>query len=518
MIVSQLEAKLKMGHNHGDPHHSLLLKRIGIDTYQEPIVYMRADCHVCRSEGFSAQSRVRVSNGRAAIIATMNVVHDGFLASGEAGLSEAAWQRLGARHGDRGTFSHTQPAESMGAVRAKIFGHPFQEPQLLAILQDIAGGRYADIELSAFLTACAAGGMSPEEVVGLTRGMVHVGERLTWDRALVADKHCVGGLPGNRTTPLVVSIVAAAGVCIPKTSSRAITSPAGTADAMETLAPVDLDLPAMRRVVEREGGCVVWGGGVRLSPVDDVLIRVERAIDLDSDAQVVASVLSKKVAAGSTHVVIDIPVGPSAKVRTAEAGDLLARMLERVGREVGLHVRSVLTDGRQPVGRGIGPALEALDVVAVARGDRDAPADLRERAILLAGEILELAGVTTIGEGGSSARGILDDGRAWRKLQAICEAQGGMRTPPTAAQHAEVCARRRGVVRAIDNRQLARAAKLAGAPADAAAGIEIHVRLGVSVDQGQPLFTLHADTPGELAYAQAYLAEHPDVVTVGEIP
>ena len=275
-----------------------MLKRMGIDTHQEPIVYMQADCHVCRSEGFSAQSRVRVTTDRASIIATLNVVRDGFLEPVEAGLSEAAWRLLNAAPGQQATFSHPRTVESLGSVRAKIFGHAFHESELLVILQDMAAGRYADIDLSAFLTACAAGGMSLDEIVWLTRGMVQVGERLKWNQTLVADKHCVGGLPGNRTTPIVVSIVAAAGVCIPKTSSRAITSPAGTADAMETLAPVDLDLVSMRRVVEREGGCIVWGGAIRLSPVDDVLIRVERALDLDSDAQLVASVLSKKVAAG----------------------------------------------------------------------------------------------------------------------------------------------------------------------------------------------------------------------------
>jgi thymidine phosphorylase len=497
-------------------HGSLMLTRMGIDTHQEPIVYMRADCHVCRAEGFSAQSRVRVTTDRASIIATLNVVRDGFLGPEQAGLSESAWRLLDAMPGQQATFSHPRTVESFSAVRGKIFGHAFQEGQLLAVLQDIAAGRYADIDLSSFLTACAAGGMSLDEVVGLTRGMVKVGERLTWNRAVVADKHCVGGLPGNRTSPILVSIVAAAGVCIPKTSSRAITSPAGTADAMETLAPVDLDLVSMRRVVEREGGCVVCGGAIRLSPVDDVLIRVERALDLDSDAQLVASVLSKKVAAGSSHVVIDIPMGPTAKVRTPQAGETLARLLERVGREVGLHVRTIVTDGCQPVGRGIGPALEARDVVAVTRRDRDAPADLRDRAILLAGETLELAGACALGEGYARARTILDDGRAWLKLQAICEAQGGMRTPPVASQRVEVTAVQRGVVNGVDNRRLARAAKLAGAPDAPAAGVDMHVRIGTTIDTGQPLFTLHADTPGELAYAQEYLAAHPEVVVIGE--
>jgi thymidine phosphorylase len=271
----------------------------------------------------------------------------------------------------------------------------------------------------------------------------------------------------------------------------------------------------MRRVVERESGCMVWGGAIHLSPVDDLLIRVERALDLDSDAQLVASVLSKKVAAGSTHVVIDIPVGPTAKIRTPDAAHALARLLERVGHNVGLVVRPVVTDGSQPIGSGIGPALEARDVIAVTRGDPGAPHDLRERAILLAGELLELAGACAAGEGASAARASLADGRAWRKLQAICEAQGGMRTPPISTQQFEVTATVSGRITGVDCRRLARVAKLAGAPADPAAGIDLHVRVGQSVDVGQPLFTLHAESPGELAYAREYLTVQADVVAIG---
>jgi len=498
--------------------NTLYLKRLGIDTHEEPVVYMRADCHVCRSEGFSAHSRVHITSGDRSIIATLNVVRDGFVLPTEAGLSEAAWQLLDAVPGALATMSHPRPVESLGAVRAKVFGNAFDERQLKEILTDMAAGRYSDIELSAYLTACAAVGMNLDEVVWQTRSMVEVGSRLSWHRPVVADKHSVGGLPGNRTTPIVVAIVAAAGVCIPKTSSRAITSPAGTADTMATLAPVDLDLVAMRRVVEREGGCVIWGGAIHLSPVDDLLVRVERALDVDSDAQLVSSVLSKKVAAGATHVVIDVPVGPTAKIRTTGTADVVAGLLERVGAAVGLVVRPILTDGTQPIGRGIGPALEARDVVAVTRGDRGAPDDLRARAVQLAAEVLELAGTCPVGRGAETARAILDDGRAWRKLQAICEAQGGMRTPPASSQRVEITAPAAGRVRRIDSRRLARAAKLVGAPADPAAGIDLHVRLGDAVAARQPLFTLHAESPGELAYAQAYLAAHPDIFVVGDEP
>jgi thymidine phosphorylase len=272
----------------------------------------------------------------------------------------------------------------------------------------------------------------------------------------------------------------------------------------------------MRRVVEREGGCVIWGGAVRLSPADDVLIRVERPLDFDSDGQLVASVLSKKAAAGATHVVLDVPVGPTAKVRSLEAAAALTERLMHIGRALDLELRIVPTDGSQPVGRGIGPALEARDVLAVLQGMPDAPSDLRERALLLAGHVLELCAATMPGEGVRAAAQALASGSAWRKFQAICEAQGGMRRPPSAAHTRAIAADRAGTVAGFDNRRLAKTAKLAGAPRDAVAGMDLHVRLGDRVERGQPLLTLHAAARGELEYALAYFSAQAGVITLAE--
>jgi thymidine phosphorylase len=495
-------------------NHRLRVRRLGIDTYQEVVIYLRADCEICRSEGFETEARVEVRCGARVITATLNVVTTDLLASGEAGLSEAAWARLGAREGDEVELAHAVPLDSLGLVRAKVYGHRLDDAAMRLIMTDVVAGRYSDVQLASFITACAAARLSRDEMIALTRAMVDGGGRLQWKTRPVVDKHGIGGLPGNRTTLLIVPIVAAFGLTMPKTSSRAITSPAGTADTMETLAPVALGDDALRRVVEREGGCIAWGGALQLSPADDIIIRVERPLDLDAQGQLVASVLSKKAAAGSTHVLIDLPVGPAAKVRSAEAAELLGADLVEVGRAVGLEVRVILTDGLQPVGRGIGPALEARDVLAVLRGAPEAPADLRDRALLLAGHVLEFASSVVPGTGHALASAILGDGRAWRKFQAICEAQGGMREPPRAAHRQPVTAGQDGVVTAIDNRRLARVAKLAGAPRDAAAGLDLHVRVGTHVERGEPLFTLHAAAPGELAYALAYVRAHADVVEV----
>ena len=497
--------------------HPLRLRRLGIDTYTDPVIYMSADCHVCRAEGFAARSRVKVTLDSRSVIATLNVVHGGLLGADEASMSEFAWRMLEAVEGRAVYVSHPQPMASESRLRAKVYGERLSRADMDLIIGDIVRGLYSDVHLAAFVTAGAGEGLDEAETLGLTNAMVAAGERISWDRPVVADKHSVGGLPGNRTTPLVVAIVAACGVLIPKTSSRAITSPAGTADTMEVLAPVELDVAAMRRVVEREGGCVVWGGGVQLSPADDILIRVERPLDFDSDGQLVASVLSKKSAAGASHVVIDMPVGPTAKVRSDAAARSLADRLQAVGAAIGLQVRIERTDGSQPVGRGIGPALEARDVLDVLRNAASAPEDLRLRAVRLAGAVLELAGAAPSDQGGTLARSVLDDGRAWRKFQAICAAQGGMREPPRAPLTHVVYAPMRASVAGIDNRRLARLAKLAGAPLDKAAGLDLHIRVGGRVERGQPLFTLHAQAPGELDYALDYLERQGSALTLEPI-
>lgn len=492
----------------------LRARRLGIHTQHEAVVFMRTDCHVCRSEGLSAHAQIVLAASGREIFATLYQVTTDILAPGEAGLSEAAWNRLKVADGEHVYARHLDPVESLSRVRSRVYGNRLNEAALRSVVGDIAAGRYSDVQLASFITACAALPLDESETVALTRAMVDVGDRLSWPEQPIVDKHSVGGLPGNRTTPIVVAIAAAHGLTMPKTSSRAITSPAGTADTMETLAPVDLDIPAIRRVVERESGCIVWGGAVRLSPADDILIRIERALDLDAEGQLVASVLSKKVAAGSSHLVLDMPVGPTAKVRSVEAAKSLSARLVAVAASFGLRTTLILTDGTQPVGRGIGPALEARDVLAVLQRSAGAPEDLRIRSCKLAGALLELSGHAQLGQGNALAERTIADGRAWSKFQRICEAQGGMRVPPTARQLRPLLAARSGRVGVLNNRKLAKLAKLAGAPAAKAAGIEMHVRLNDIVRAGEPLCTVHAETRGEMEYALDYAAANDDIVGI----
>ncbi|MDF2182142.1 thymidine phosphorylase family protein [Neptuniibacter sp. CAU 1671] len=486
--------------------------RLGIDTHQEPTIYLRDDSPVCRSEGFAARSRVLVRTQHHHLIATLNTVTGDLLQPGCVGFSESAWHLLELRERTEVWLSHPRHVQSIGYIRGKVYGKTFTPEQLAEIINDIVAGRYADVHLAAFITACSGDHLNIEEVTDLTKAMVESGNRIHWEQPMVVDKHCVGGLPGNRTTPIVVPILCAAGLTMPKTSSRAITSPAGTADTMETLTEVSLSLKAMRRVVKQEGGCLAWGGSVRLSPSDDLLIQVERALDIDSEGQLIASVLSKKIAAGATHVLIDIPVGPTAKVRSQAAAEQLAQSFSDVARTLGLNLSILLSDGSQPVGRGIGPALEARDILQVLQNDPGMPEDLFHRAANVAGAMLEMAGTAAKGLGRQQAIEILQSGAAWQKFQAICKAQGGLKTPPVAPYRYEYLVNGGGKVLAFDNRLLAKVAKLAGAPASPAAGVDLHCKVGDQLSKHQPLLTLHADSSGELNYAVEFLEDHPEVI------
>jgi thymidine phosphorylase len=222
----------------------LKLRKIAIDTYKENVAYLHRACPLYRSEGFQALNKIEIRDGtdRQAVIAVLNIVDDeSILAPDEMGMSEQIFAQLNAAPGSPVYIDHATPPDSLHFVHAKIGGNRLREDDFLKICEDIVNNRYSKIEIAAFLVGCAETGMERDEMLYLTRAMVKTGERLDWGVPLVVDKHCIGGIPGNRTTMLIVLIVTAHSMLMPKTSSRAITS-----------------------------------------PVDDILISVERPLALDS--------------------------------------------------------------------------------------------------------------------------------------------------------------------------------------------------------------------------------------------
>jgi thymidine phosphorylase len=486
----------------------LKIRRIALDSYPENIAVLSRRCRIYRAEEFRALRRIEITSGSRQILATLMIADDGLVGEDELGLGAQAFRRFGLPELSPVTIAQATPPVSLEAVRAKIGGETLGSDQIEAVIRDIADHRYSPMEIAAWLIASASF-LTTDEMLSITLAMAKVGNRLSWNVPLVVDKHCIGGIPGNRTSMIVVPIVAAHGLTMPKTSSRAITSPAGTADTMEVLADVDLSIARMQAVVEREKGCLVWGGHVNLSPADDVLISVERPLGIDTREQMVASILSKKLAAGSTHLVIDIPVGPSAKVRTRRDAVRLRKMFEYVGDQVGLAIDVVLTDGSQPVGRGIGPVLEARDVMAVLRNAPEAPDDLRERAVLLAGRVLDFDPGLRGGAGHARATELLASGQALAAMERIIAAQGESAVDRTLGPLTEeILAPGDGVVTGIDCHRLARIARLAGAPMDKGAGIDLFKKIGDTVRQGEPLYRIHSCFASDFAFARELAGAH----------
>ena len=485
---------------------TLKLRRVAIDTYKENVAYLHRDCALYRSEGFQALNKIEVSsaqNGNS-VIAVLNIVDDASITTpGELGLSEQVFDQFAVNEGCAVKISHASAPKSIKAVHRKISGERLLFEDYLAINQDIASNRYSKIEIAAYLVGCAESGLDRDEVLSLTQSMLQTGEQLQWDEPLVVDKHCIGGIPGNRTSMLVVPIVAEHGMLMPKTSSRAITSPAGTADTMEVLAKVDLNPETLHNLVTHQRAFLAWGGTAKLAPVDDILIAVERPLSMDSPGQMVASILSKKVAAGSTHLLIDIPVGPTAKIRSQTNAMKLRKLFEYVGDSMGLTLEVVITDGRQPIGQGIGPVLEARDVMRILENHPLAPLDLREKSLQLAGRILEFDADVRGGQGYLLARDILESGRALQKMQSIIQAQGASDNlaRPGKLKH-QVLAQEAGRISAIDNLQLAQIAHLAGAPMDKEAGVDLHKKVADTVEKDEPIYTIHAEFNADFNFAK----------------
>jgi len=491
------------------PEHGLRIRRLAIDTWRENVAYLHRDCPAVRASGFQALSKVTLHANGMTINAVLNVVDDeAIVQTTELGLSEDAFERMNVPEGHLVDVTPAEAPASIGVLHRKIEGERLSRGDLHAIVNDIALARYSKIELAAFVVATNGNDLDRDEVLHLTEAMVASGRQLDWPHHVgggpVVDKHCIGGIPGNRTSMVVVPIVTAHGMLCPKTSSRAITSPAGTADTMEVLAEVELPFDRIAQIVRDTHGCLVWGGKASLSPADDILISVEGPLGIDSPGQMVASILSKKIAAGSTHLVLDIPVGPTAKVRSMPAAQQLRKLFEYVADRLGPHLEVVITDGNQPIGNGIGPVLEARDVMQVLRNDPRAPADLRDKALRLAGRVIEFDPDVRGGQGWRIARDILESGRALQQMDAIIDAQGRRaHAPAPGAMTHEVCAAGHGTVAAIDNLYLARIARLAGAPQVMGAGVDLLCKVGDAVQAGQPLYRLHASYEADLRFSRA---------------
>jgi len=447
--------------------------------------------------GLHSSDRVKVTYRKNQVIAIVNIAtnfpHD------YVGVYEEISKTLGIKAEEEVEVEPAEIPEALRYVQTKIRGERLRENEIKTIVRDVVERHLSDIELASFVTALHIRGLSMGEIEVLSKAMVETGKTLNFNKSPILDKHSIGGVPGDKTTILLVPIIAAAGFIIPKTSSRAVTSAAGTADRVESLCPVNLTIEEIKKVVNKTGGCMVWGGALELAPADDLFIQVEYPLGIDP--MLLPSIMSKKKAIGATHLVIDIPVGREAKIKTVGDAHALAYDFIDLGKRLGINVQCATTFGEQPLGYAIGPALEAKEALSTIMGN--GPVDLKEKATSIAGILFEMVGVE---DGKKKAEDILQSGKAERKLREIIEAQGGNpRIMPDdikiGDKRIEVTAARDGRVLWINNESIAQIAREAGAPREKGSGVLLRAKLGDQIIKGEVLFEIYAERSTQLEAA-----------------
>nr|VDS11018.1 AMP phosphorylase [uncultured Candidatus Pacearchaeota archaeon] len=393
-------------------------------------------------------------------------------------------------------------SESLEYIKKKLNGKRLSQKEIDEIIKEVVENSLSDPEAALFISAMYKHGMTSQEEVWLIKSMLNHGKTMPVKGKYVVDKHSVGGVPGNRTTPIVVSICASAGLTFPKTSSRAITSAAGTADVMEAVCRVEFPKRELLRILKKTNAFLVWGGSLDIVPADSRLINIEKILKIDPESQLLASIMAKKFAMGSKYILIDIPFGKEAKVSRKNAIKL-KRKFEYIGKKFRKKVRCVLTDGNQPIGNGIGPMLELMDVVKILDPQQIGPKDLETKSLFIAGEIFEMVGKCKKGKGVEMAKKILYSGEAFEKFkQIIKEQDGSLKRLRFAKFSKNVYAKKNGKITQINNKDLVSIARTLGCPMDKPAGIYLHFHVMDIVKKGEKVVTLYSETRTRMEEAE----------------
>ncbi len=460
---------------------------------------------------FDVSDRVRLTVGRKTVVAMVDYSKK-LVAPGEIGLFAEVSRALGARDGQNVETDLARRPASLDFIHKKLDGGTLAEAEIKAIIGDLMEEHLSTAESAAFIAGVYTKGLNTEETVFLTKAILASGGVLKCKRKPVVSEHSIGGVAGDRSSMLVVPIIASLGLTIPKTATRAISSACGSADAMEIFAPVNLSVREAERVINKTGGCLIWGGAVNIAAADDKLIKIRNPLRLDPQSLLLASILAKKKAEGAKFVVLDIPVGRGAKIASVDEARDLAKAFEALGKYLDMEVSCVITDGSGPAMNCVGPALEARRVLELLEGKEEPP--LIEKACTLSGVLLAAVKGITRQEGYRVARQQLASGKALEKFREIIEAQGGdSRVRPSdvrLAQHSQkVFAAESGVVAHVDNKTLSRVARVLGAPSDKEAGIVLEVAKGARVKAKQHVATFYSDSAEKIRDAFEQIRKMP---------
>jgi thymidine phosphorylase len=481
----------------------LSLKRVAINSFNENIAYLHKDCDTYQVDDIKSITKVEIHGGTAPLYAFLEIVDDDtIVARNQLGLNQSAFDELNLPEGANITLSLSESPHSLVSVQRKMAGNILSASEYNAIIKDIVSKRYSNMDIAAFLAVSGAF-MTAPEVLALTKALAG-DEMLRWDSEnIVVDHHCLGGVPGNKTDIVIAAIVAAYGLPIPKTASRSLTSCAGVADTFAVLANVDVGEDKLRQLIKENRGAIVDFNALPIAQASKLVASVERSIGMTQQQHIVASILAIKLAAGVTHLLLDIPVGPTARIKSTSEAMRIRKLIEYVGDMLDLEVDVVITDGSEPIGNGVGAVLEARDIMKILRNKEDAPQDLLEKSLFLAGRILEFDPKLRGGQGYRVAKEILTSGRALEAVNRIIYSQGKAQPAHLGHLTRDIVATRTGVVESINNQRINKIGVLAGASQYAGAGLDLLKKVGDTVETGETLYRIHSLTSSDFAFANS---------------
>ena len=487
-----------------------MLLKVKIKEWSAGIPVVMLSKGAAMNLGLQAQEMIlieTISKNPLETTAVLGIV-DGELKNNEIIPSSEVLAKLHLKKNQKVDVNIAPVPKSVELIKKKLGNKRLSKSEIDQIIIDIVKDRLSEPEIALFVAAMYKVGTNSRETVDMINAIIKTGNRLSLKDKFIVDKHSVGGVAGNRTTPIVVSICAAAGLTFPKTSSRAITSAAGTADVMETIVQIDFTIKELKKILKKTKAFIVWGGGMGIAPADSKIIKVEKALNIDPKSQLLASIMSKKFAVGSKYILIDIPYGETAKIPTKRKAEILKGKFDALGEHFHRTLKSVITDGSQPIGNGVGPALELMDILKVLDQRKSSPKDLEKKSLFLAGNLLEMTGKAKKGEGIQVAEKILYSGKAFKKFKQIVKAQhGNLNKIKYAKLKRDIFADRGGKIKVVDNKKINNLARVAGSPVDKSAGVYLYYHVGDIVKKRDKILTVYSETKPRMKEAIKFFKE-----------
>ncbi|MFA5747673.1 MAG: thymidine phosphorylase [Candidatus Absconditabacterales bacterium] len=436
-----------------------------------------------------------------------------FIKPGQIGILKDVREKYGIKQHEIVTISYTKTSlDSVEALKKSLKGGKLNEKEIKSIIDDIASGRFTTILTTYYAASAFLHKPDLKELFWTAKAMANTGETLKF-KGIVADKHCIGGVPGNETSMIAVPIIASLGIKIPKSFSKAITSPAATGECVNVLMDISFDTNQIKDLIKKNNCCLIRGGGVNIAPADDKIIQVSYPLSLESTDKAVVSIMAKKYAMGITHCLIDIPLGPTAKVNNIQQAKDLKKKFEYIGKSFGMKMHVEITDAKQPIGAGIGAIMQVREVLRVLQQHTLRPMDLQNKAVFLASKIIELVGMAKGKSAYALAMKQLTSGEAWKKMQKIIILQNGKNPNikseelPLAKIQKEIIAEKNGKVKNINMKFLNLAARALGSPLDAQGGLYLNKKLDDVVKKGDVICTLYTNDENKIAVALNIIKE-----------